>query len=259
MKKELIHFVEWKKIPEEKVESALAELRDWGVGNIVAHPVWFRDDGQERYVEKMVERLNRFGLKAPACHALWSEGNDCIIADPDVWSDMIRRQSLFLRELTALEVSTYTIHLGWYMDKSADWNFDRLRKTVDALLPVCEETRTVLALENSAEPFEVIVRMGEMVKQYRHEYLGMCFDSGHANCYQKSVEKTLEAMRENIVTCHLHDNFGEHDDHNPPGAGNIDWPGLTRLLDGLPRLHHAETEAGEWGRAVWETFRRHTA
>ena len=33
MKKELIHFVEWKKIPEEQVEPTLAELREWGVTN----------------------------------------------------------------------------------------------------------------------------------------------------------------------------------------------------------------------------------
>ena len=31
------------------------------------------------------------------------------------------------------------------------------------------------------------------------------------------------------------------------------------VIDQVPRLHHAETEAGEWGRTVWETFRRHTA
>ena len=29
MKKELLHFVEWKKIPEEKVESTLAEVAAW--------------------------------------------------------------------------------------------------------------------------------------------------------------------------------------------------------------------------------------
>ena len=95
MKKELIHFVEWKKIPEEKVESALAELRDCGVKNIVAHPVWFRD-GKEHYVRKMAERLDRFSLKSTACHALWSDGNDCIIPDPEMWTDMICRHRDFL-------------------------------------------------------------------------------------------------------------------------------------------------------------------
>ena len=258
MKKELIHFVEWKKITEEKVEHTLAELRDWGVKNIVAHPVWFRD-GSEHYVEKMAERLTRFGLKSTACHALWGDGNDCIIPDSGEWAEMIRKHGHFLRELTALGVTTYTIHLGWYADRTAAWNFNLLRKTLDALLPICEETSITLALENSAEPFDAIVQLAEMVKQYHHDFLGMCYDCGHANCYQKSVVKTLEVMRNDIVTCHLHDNYGEHDDHNPPSGGNIDWPELTRLLDTLPRLHHGETESGEWDRTSWEKFCHYTA
>ena len=258
MKKELIHFVEWKKIPEEKMESTLAELRVWGVKNIVAHPVWFRD-GREPYVAKMAERLKRFELKSTACHALWGEGNDCIVPEPEDWSGMIRRHSLFLRELTVLGVTTYTIHLGWYVDRSAEWNFSLLRRTVDALLPVCEETSIALALENSAEPYEAVVQLAEMVKQYRNKFIGMCYDCGHANCYQGSVSKTLEIMRDGIVTCHLHDNYGTQDDHNPPAKGNIDWMELTRLLDTLPRLQHAETESGDWGRSSWETFRRYTA
>lgn len=253
MKKELIHFVEWKKIPEEKVETTLAELQEWGVKNIVAHPVWFRD-GAEHYVEKMAERLNRFGLKSTACHALWGDGNDCIIPDQEKWSEMIRRHSLFLRELTALGVTTYTIHLGWHVEKSPEWNFDLLRKTVDALLPVCEETSVALALENSAEPFDAIVQLAEMVKQYHHDFLGMCYDCGHANCYQKGAAKTLEVMRDGIVTCHLHDNYGEHDDHNPPGEGNINWQEMNALLDTLPRLHHAETESGIWDKPSWNRF-----
>ena len=42
MKKELIHFIRWEKVQEKDVESVLAELPEWGVENIVAHPKWFR-------------------------------------------------------------------------------------------------------------------------------------------------------------------------------------------------------------------------
>ena len=93
----------------------MADLVRWGVDNIVAHPYRFREDG-------------------------------------DKWADMIRRHSLFLREQAGLGVKTYTIHLGWHTDRSAVWNFAQLRKTVDALLPVCETTSITLTLENSAEP-----------------------------------------------------------------------------------------------------------
>ena len=211
MKKELVHFVEWKKIPEETVESVLADLQSWGVKNIVAHPCWFRD-GKVNYVEKMAERLSRFGLRSTACHA----------------------------------------------DYSMEKNFSMLRQTVDDLLPWAEKNRITLALENSAESIEVIEKLSAMVADYKSEFVGMCFDSGHANCYQIGIAGTLEVMKNDIVTCHLHDNYGSFDDHNPPQEGNTDWAELTRLLDTLPRLHHAETESGEWGRESWEKFCKYT-
>jgi len=258
MKKELIHFVEWKKIPEDKVESTLAALQEWGVKNIVAHPIWFRD-GAERYVEKTAARLERFGLRSTACHAMWGDGNDCIQAGDDVRHEMLRKHRAFLDELALLNVSTYTIHLGYDMRRSEDVNFELLRRTVDALLPAAEKNRICLALENSAEPLPVIRRLADLVREYRSEFVGMCYDCGHANCYQKGVEETLSVMREGIVTCHLHDNFGSFDDHNPPGDGNIDWKKLTEMLDALPRLHHGETESGDWSRDSWEKFLRCTA
>ena len=253
MKKELLHFVEWKKIPEEKVEATLADLQSWGVKNIVAHPFWFRN-GAENYVGKMAARLQSFGLRSTACHALWGVGNDCLQYDESVWQSMVRKHQDFLSELTQLGVSTYTIHLGFKHGDEAKNIFPLLRRTVDALLPAAEKNRITLALENSSEPVPVITELNEMVSSYRSEFLGLCYDSGHANCYQNGVVATLEIMRKNIVTCHLHDNYGNFDDHNPPGGGNLDWAQLDALLDTLPRLHHAETESGDWDQASWNKF-----
>ena len=253
MKKELLHFVEWKKVPEEKVEATLADVAGWGVKNIVAHPVWFRD-GRERYVEKMAKRLERFNLRATACHALWGAGNDMIQFDETMWKEMIRKHLAFLDELSAINVSTYTIHLGWSKDMDIAQSFDSVRRTVDALLPGAEKNHITLALENSAEPEAMIQILADIVAGYRSKFVGMCFDAGHANCYQNGVERTLEIMRKDIVTCHLHDNYGSFDDHNPPGGGNLDWQRLTALLDSLERLHHAETESGEWDQLSWQKF-----
>ena len=253
MKKELLHFVEWKKVPEDKVEATLDELVSWGVKNIVAHPVWFKD-GSERYVEKIAARLRCRGLRADACHALWGAGNDMIQLDDALWREMIRKHLAFFDELSVLNVSTYTIHLGWQKDLDTAKNCDAIRRTVDALLPGAEKNRITLALENSAEPLDMIQMLADLVREYNSEFVGMCFDAGHANCYQDGVKNTLEIMRQDIVTCHLHDNFGSFDDHNPPGNGNINWQELDALLDALPRLHHAETESGEWDQTSWNKF-----
>lgn len=259
MKKDLIHFVRWEKIPEEQVEPVMESMPRWGVSDIVASPFWFREQG-ENYVAKIAKLMERCGLRSSACHALWNIGNDCIQPDAESWRTMIRRHTRFLDQLSCLNVTTYTMHLG-YDDATGNLekDFAMVRKTVDALLPVLERNRVTLALENSAEPLYVIEKLAETVRGYRSEWVGMCFDNGHANCYQKGVEKTLRIMSDGIVTCHLHDNFGEHDDHNPPGDGNVDWKRLTALLDGLPRLHHAETESGDWSQDSWNRFRSATA
>lgn len=253
MKKELLHFIEWKKVPEEKVEAVLADAAAWGVKNLVAHPVWFRD-GKEFYVEKMAKRLERFNLRATACHALWGVGNDLLQFDEAVWQNMVRRHRAFFDELSVLNVSTYTIHLGWIEDIDSAKAFELLRRTVDALLPAAEKNKIALALENSSEPVPVIYQLSDLVRAYDSKYVGLCFDAGHANCYQNGVKNTLEIMRDGIVTCHLHDNYGGFDDHNPPGGGNVDWQELDALLDTLPRLHHAETESGDWDQESWQKF-----
>ena len=255
MKKDLIHFVRWEKVPEDQVEYVFSQLPLWGVKNIVSHPKWFRD-GTESHIEKIAGFLEKNGLCSTACHALWGNGNDCIIPDQNAWADMIRRQSLFLKQLQALHVTTYTIHLGYMSDLSDDDNFSILKRSVDALLPVCESTGITLALENSAEPVPVIEKVGDLIAEYGNQYLGMCFDCGHANCYQGGVIKTLDVMRKHVVTCHLHDNYGSFDDHNPPGGGNIDWFSLNEQLGTLPRLHHAETESGDWDEESWKKFCR---
>jgi len=67
--------------------------------------------------------------------------------------------------------------------------------------------------------------------------LKLCFDIGHANL-ESSVAASLEAMRDRIVTTHIHDNHGERDEHLLPYTGDIDWNAalgaLGKVLEPLP-------------------------
>ena len=255
MKKELLHFVEWKKLAPEKYPSVMEELASWGVKNIVAHPCFFKE-ADPSCIRKIAVMLEDAGLKSSACHALWGKGNDCVIPEEDAWKAMIRRHEKFLDLLSELGVKTYTFHLGVAHNEKWENIASSIRRTVDALLPACEKNGIVLALENGGETLALLRKLSEFVAQYDHDFLGLCFDCGHANCYGGGVAEVLEIMKENIVTCHLHDNFGTQDDHNPPGEGNIDWAELDALLDTLPRLFHAETESGNWGEESWKSFCR---
>ena len=63
-----------------------------------------------------------------------------------------------------------------------------------------------------------------------------------ANCYQNGVKNTLEIMKQDIVTCHLHDNDGYSDQHFLPGKGTINWEKLIRDLSACPRILSMQAE-----------------
>ena len=55
-------------------------------------------------------------------------------------------------------------------------------------------------------------------------------------------ERIAEKLQPYIVNCHLHDNYGERDDHDLPGNGNIDWKRIVPLLMTSPRLRNIQSE-----------------
>ena len=257
MKTPLLHFIEWKKISADKIEAVMEDAASWGVKSIVAHPVWFREEGN--FIPEIAKKLERVKLTAPACHALWGIGNDCVQRDENAHKLMIAKHSRFLDQLSELEVKSYTIHLGMPDYNDIDGDFDRIKRTVDDLLPALHRNRIALALENSGEALPVIEKLAALSASYNDEFVGMCFDSGHANCYQGGIARTFAVMKDEMVTCHLHDNYGSFDDHNPPGEGSTDWKELTALLKTAPRMLHWETESGFWDQQSWDRFVENTS
>lgn len=65
-----------------------------------------------------------------------------------------------------------------------------------------------------------------------------CYDCGHELLYNDGTG-VLEKYADFLVTCHLHDNQGERDDHQIPFEGTMDWE---RLALRIARLN----KAGKW-------------
>jgi sugar phosphate isomerase/epimerase len=256
--KTLAHFVEWKKVADAELEATLHDVRSWGVTDIVAHPVWgLRNQREKGYLEKIARLIVAAGLRSPACHAFWGAPFDLALVD-----EQRRRQAMlehcdFLCSLAPMGVKTYTLHLGIEENCDSDLAWGQIRKSVDQLLSTAEANSIVLALENGGESIADIQRLAALVKEYDHPQLGICFDSGHANCHPEiGLLPTLELLKPAVVTTHLHDNHGAFDDHNPPGDGTINWKELLPVLKACPRLLHAETESGDWGKEAWQKFRQ---
>ena len=106
------------------------------------------------------------------------------------------------------------------------------------------------------EPLNILDLTVSIVESYNHPRLGLCFDSGHANISPAGLSAVFDRMKENIVTCHLHDNDGIKDTHSAPGHGNIDWPALMVKVLNIPRLIHLETESREYSQTIWQVYER---
>lgn len=192
--------------------------------------------------------LRRLGLKAPACHGLYT--GDCHLAEEDLPARrrVVRRHLNFMRNAAELGVKTYVIHVGSCDRPGSGYKraaLDRVRRALDELAPAAQSLGLTLALENGFTAGYLLNDAAEtaaFVGDYAHPAVGVCYDSGHANICG-GASSVLKTLAPHIVTMHLHDNDGRDDQHLLPGEGTIDWSELVPLISKCPRLIHVETEA----------------
>jgi len=66
-------------------------------------------------------------------------------------------------------------------------------------------------------------------------YVGINVDVGHSfSRERRDVEEVIRAVGARLKTLHLHDNYAEHDDHQAPGVGYIDWHKVIAALKENP-------------------------
>lgn len=98
---------------------------------------------------------------------------------------------------------------------------------IDLIKSILHEARKHdirIALENtsSMDYFKYILH------NIKSEYLGVCYDSSHANIYNSSICDVLNDYGDRLMALHLSDNDGNEDKHWLPYYGQIDW---NKILD----------------------------
>ncbi|MFH0963601.1 MAG: sugar phosphate isomerase/epimerase family protein [Planctomycetota bacterium] len=109
--------------------------------------------------------------------------------------------------------------------------FAALTKSLDELEPFARRSNVRLALENGD-----FAQIQTLFSRYSSDFLGLCFDSGHANLapFERTGLDHLEKLKDRLLILHLHDNNGLWDQHIIPFSGTIDWDRLARILAGSP-------------------------
>ncbi len=99
-------------------------------------------------------------------------------------------------------------------------------QSLDELMPYCLEKKVRICIENLFDmPGEYMLEAWDrLFDRYRREFLGLCYDTGHANMvWREQAPEILERYGDRLYAVHIHDNNGAMDSHWIPGEGSICW------------------------------------
>jgi sugar phosphate isomerase/epimerase len=184
---------------------------------------------------------------------------------------MIAKLKLVLEICAYMKTDTIAIHVGNNHYEAASKIADeihiaRMKDALSRLLPTAEELGITLCIENIWFSVNTPDVLNLIKAEFPTPALGFCYDSGHANImdsgrlftegeaysrwnaigiktppWEDAVAK-LERMLPDVVNCHLHDNYGNKDQHDLPGKGNVKWDKIIPLLRQAPRLQAIQCE-----------------
>lgn len=102
-------------------------------------------------------------------------------------------------------------------------------KTWKELIALVKDVKTIIALENVYEKNpEILRRLFEVLSS---DSICFCFDTGHFNVFShEPLSVWLKAMGKYLGHLHLHDNFGQRDEHLPVGCGTFPFAELFGTL-----------------------------
>jgi len=106
---------------------------------------------------------------------------------------------------------------------------------IKRLAAQAREQGVQLVLENTPDTMWALdLALDEIGDNPEKTNLGICIDLGHAYISQDAgrepIRNYIERYRGQLVHLHLHDNFGDDDEHLPIKDGSIDWQNLADTL-----------------------------
>ena len=249
----------------------MAELADAGVKHLVLSVGLINQIMQDASQLNAIERdMKNAGLDFVDAHSPF-----CLEADMSLL-ETSQRRIMITRHKLALEIAGYfhtaniTMHVG-HNQPMPDVPFPmqtHVAMVTDALgqlLPLAEELQISISIENIWTPLNTPEQLLAWKKMFPTDALGFCYDAGHANLMSNSGKSfttgdaavswqyhstgtpqwddhILDKMQSDVVTCHLHDNSGEHDRHLLPGDGCVNWQDIRKKLMAAPRLKCIQSE-----------------
>ena len=260
----------WGELSERDRLIAMGEFAANGARHLVLGDAMMKlMDGDYFLPRTILKQAEAAGVDFVGAHVPFKEFGDLYAPEERERQQMVARHKLHLLLVDEFGVDNCTFHIGskYRPEYSVEAHREALFRSLDELLPLAEKLHITICLENLRGPLNTTDDLIFCMEKYRSPYLGVCFDSGHANmkeqgeAYPDSAVRPIwesanleirwekdivERLKPYMVTCHIHDNSGIRDDHDLPGTGTVNWKRIVDALATAPRLKCIQSEVQTW-------------
>lgn len=240
-------FLQW--IINPSIES-IDFLKKQGVKAVEAGPS-FLFGYEENNICEIVENFRAAGIQFYSSHAHFGGIYDLSQINTEKRTQAVAIFKEFLKRAAIADIKCVITHPGNVLNNDEEERLDKLRLSIDTLLPIAKKHGVKMALENMPPGHvgDLSSTIMKIVNEFDSPFFGACLDTGHANIGKENALTAFENMREKIIAFHFHDNDGMRDIHLPPPHGTIDWISLAREITKYNYDFPALIEAQPWNNA----------
>lgn len=188
------------------------------------------DERERQSAIQHTSRTLRFAAEVGAKVVVTHAGNvDMPMVSPDLF------ELILAGEQGSPRFEKLKLKMQLTRDRKAPRQFDHLCRGLEQLMPVLEETRVKLAIENlpTWEAFPTEVEFEELMRRFGNRHLRYWHDLGHGQIRQNlgliNHERWLERLQPHLAGMHVHDVAPPATDHVMPPHGHIDFTRFQRF------------------------------
>lgn len=237
--------------PHEEIASICKEA---GFGGVEGADTMFENETRDNF-EDIRRTYEAGGIRMATFHLLSSVDDDIASYYDSTRKKAVLKMRKWMENAKTLGADTGILHpTTSRLDASIegpDGYIRQLGKSLGELLPAAESISFTLAIENMLLVPGIPSRFGAfpehiklIKKEFSHENLGFCYDSGHALIAGKeNAALILQEMKPRLKAFHLQDNAGDRDSHLAPGRGLVDWENVFKVIEEAGFSGYATVEA----------------
>lgn len=222
----------WQTIHTLGEEKGIALLKESGFDAVDYSFYWtdpsdniLGDDYLER-ASKTKELLDKYDLVCNQTHAPFGNafGAPIDLSNP-LYADIVRAL-----EYSSIIGAKHMVVHGVKVPKGIS-ELEVNKKYYESFLPYIKQFGTKIAVENLASTLTTPERMNALMEQLDPECFVALVDVGHANHRNIAPESFIRrVLPGRLQGLHIHDNYGQIDDHILPYMGTIQWKYVLEAL-----------------------------